>query len=65
MPPRPNQAVVNWYTENAFDFKVKESPMSRDYPWLFGKQGLYSGILYEEVCEFPCVVLDGVCECPE
>ena len=63
--PRINQQVVNWYAEKSFELKVQESEMSRDYPWLFGRGGLFSGILYEEVCEFPCQVIDGVWECPE
>ena len=55
-----NPEVVNWYTAHAFEQKYEEDDMSKMYPWLFGAQGLYSGIK----CEYPCQVIGGVCVCP-
>ena len=54
-----NPDVINWYTEQAFEAKYEEDDMSKLYPWLFGSQGLYSGI----VCPYPCRVVNGACDC--
>ena len=63
-PPRPpgrtiNPAVVNWYAQQSFEPKYEEDDMSKLYPWLFGSEGLYSGI----VCPYPCRVVNGACDC--
>ena len=36
-----NPQAVNWYSENAFCLPVEKDIMSKVYPWLFGKNGLY------------------------
>ena len=56
-----NPAVVNWYTQHAFEPQYEQDDMSKLYPWLFGGEGLYSNIK----CEYPCQIIDGVCVCPE
>ena len=62
-PPgqRLNPEVVNWYTESAFKPQYEKDDMSKMYPWLFGDEGLYSGVK----CRYPCRMVNGVCVCPE
>ena len=60
-PLNPN--VVDWYYQKAFEPKYKSDSMSIMYPWLFGSQGLYGGMVTEE-CEYPCEYIDGACICP-
>ena len=62
--PRPpgrtiNPAVINWYAQQSFEPEYEEDDMSKLYPWLFGSEGLYSGI----VCPYPCRVVNGACDC--
>ena len=61
-PINPN--VVGWYYQEAFSLKTKQDNMSKNYPWLFGPEGLYGGMCVED-CEYPCELIDGVCVCPE
>ena len=65
-PPgrRLNPRLIGWYSQQSFDPPdYEQDEMSKLYPWLFGPQGLYGGMVIPK-CEYPCKWVDGACECP-
>ena len=50
-----------YYYQQAFVPRYKIDDMAIAYPWLFGEDGLYSGV----ECQWPCRSVNGKCVCPE